>query len=777
MKHWLALAALVVMSGCPEAASDSGETQNSLPPLDGPTVEFDPANAIIPFPNNLVINPATGKVTIPAPACETPAAKQVREGVLNTLDGFGTYEAAMQVTFTDDVDLNTLNGNVVMYQRTKMGNPVAPSPAAMVPVQVSLGTALRFNAADCAAPPAQVHAVTIVPMVPLDQKSTYTVALLDGIKTTSGKPYIPSFTWALVRQSTDPVQLADGCDYANPTSCTVVSEQTPLNPAGDANNNGVPDIIEIVGLDQLWKAHATGLAFLDANGHDDRSKILVAWEVTTQTVTDPLDPTFPDSPAASLMTGAMATTHSVTGNVPTRNFLEGAYQQLLGLSAQDAQTLCTNIGCDNVGDVLGAGLGVVTYQTHVANAWSGMSDIPGPWSDPVKPEQQDSFTVPNVGIPGVVPVLAFVPAGTPPANGWPVVVFGHGLGSQKESLFVFAPQLATAGFASVAIDFVDHGDRAVRFTADPALGCAGHCQVSTTTSCQHDSDCGTETCVLPSFNAANQCFAPFLSTDLAGTRDNIRQTVLDLQRLTHAVKSCGTTACGSFKVDPAHVVYAGISLGGIIGSTTTAVDDDLVASVLNVPGVGLLDILENSQTLEIKCPLVNGLIDAGIVQGTKWDPANPTVGTCLTDDWKMQPGYQQFAGIARIVLDPADGANFTSKLAMRRFLIQEVIGDKVVPNIATEREGALVGLMPQQADPMTAPTDPPSAAILGNSPPTTAMANKWLQYPAVPADAGNGFPGNTFQHGSLLSPAPGPAGQLGTARVQKDAITFLLFNK
>jgi hypothetical protein len=57
------------------------------------------------------------------------------------------------------------------------------------------------------------------------------------------------------------------------------------------------------------------------------------------------------------------------------------------------------------------------------------------------------------------------------------------------------------------------------------------------------------------------------------------------------------------------------------------------------------------------------------------------------------------------------------------------------------------------------------------------MANKWLQYPEVPADAGNGFPGNTFQHASLLSPAPGPAGQLGTARVQKDAITFLLFNK
>jgi hypothetical protein len=357
-------------------------------------------------------------------------------------------------------------------------------------------------------------------------------------------------------------------------------------------------------------------------------------------------------------------------------------------------------------------------------------------------------------------------------------VFGHGLGSVKESLFVLAPQLATAGFASVAIDFVDHGDRAVRVTADPALGCAGHCQVSTTMMCQHDSDCGNETCVLPSFSAANQCFAPFLSTDLAGTRDNIRQTVLDLQRLTTAVRACGPTGCAGFPVNPDQVLYTGISLGGIIGTTTLATDTDLKAGVLNVPGVGLLDILENSQTLQIKCPLVNGLIEAGIIQGTLWDPAMPQVGTCLTDDWKMQPGYQQFSGIARIVLDPADGANFTKMLAMRRFLIQEVIGDKVVPNIATNNEGMLVGLTPQTADPMTSPTGAPSAAILGNSPPATVMENKWLQYPTLPADAASGFPGNTFAHGSLLSPANNNAdGLLGTARLQKDAITYLLFNK
>jgi dienelactone hydrolase len=777
MKTWLAACVLVVLSGCPDIDIDPGETQGNLPTTDGPTVEFDPANSIIPFPNNLVIDPATGKVSIPAPACEQPAAKAVRENVLNQLDGFGTYEAAMQVTFTSPVDMASLEGNVVMFERKQMGTDVSPSTATPVPLVFLPGSALRFDPANCQAAPTVVPAVNIVPAIPLDQKSTYTVAILDGVKTADGTPFIPSPTWAFVRQSVDPVTLADGCDYSNPTTCTVIAEKTPFDPAVPA------DLAKIVGLDQLWKAHAQGLAFLDMTGHSDRTKILVAWEVTTQTVTDPLDPMVAGSPASQVFGAPLLQTHSVVQGGNTRAFLEGVYAQL---GVADPTAFCNQVGCDNVGDVLGAGLiqgngmpHTGNFQTHVMNPYSGMADIPGPWSDPVHPADQEPFHyLGPTGMPGVIPVLAFVPAGTPPAGGWPVVVFGHGLGSVKESLFVLAPQLATAGFASVAIDFVDHGQRAVRVTADPELGCAGHCQVTTTTMCGHDSDCGAETCVLPGFNAANQCFAPFLSTDLAGTRDNIRQTVLDLQRLTTAVGACGTTACAGFPVDPAQIVYTGISLGGIIGTTTVATDPDLKSGVLNVPGVGLLDILENSQTLQIKCPLVNGLIDAGIVQGTKWDPAMPQVGTCLTDDWKTQPGYQQFSAIARIVVDPADGANFTRMLATRRFLIQEVIGDKVVPNIATDNEGKLVGLMPLQADPMTSPTDGPSAAILGNSPPATVMENKWVQYPTLPPDANAGFPGNTFAHGSLLSPANNNAdGLLGTARLQKDAITYLLFNK
>jgi hypothetical protein len=267
-------------------------------------------------------------------------------------------------------------------------------------------------------------------------------------------------------------------------------------------------------------------------------------------------------------------------------------------------------------------------------------------------------------------------------------------------------------------------------------------------------------------------------------RDNIRQSVLDLHGLVSALKACGAiptpAGCGPLHVDVANISYVGISLGGIMGSTAVATKPDFRSAVLNVPGVGWADILENSQTNAIKCPLVDALIDAGILMGAKWNATvTPNTGLCTTDAWKAQPGYSSFAAIGRWVLDPADPANFVRRLATRRILIQEVVGDQVVPNIATNNEAALIGLAPMMGDPAGAPPIPPSAAIT-----TNPMMSKFVKYPNLPPNAGAGFPGNTFEHASLLRPAPSPGtttvgndGRLGTARLQTDAITFLVLNK
>ena len=150
----------------------------------------------------------------------------------------------MQVTFTDPVDMSTLDGNIVMYQRAKGSTANDPSAATPVPLELVTGTTLRFDASDCSTP-AMIDAVTVIPMVPLDEKSTYTIAVLAGVKTADGQDFLPSFTWALVRQTVDPVTIgSDG---------SIISNSTPLNPADPTQ---AP---QIVALDGLWKAEATGL--------------------------------------------------------------------------------------------------------------------------------------------------------------------------------------------------------------------------------------------------------------------------------------------------------------------------------------------------------------------------------------------------------------------------------------------------------------------------------------------------------------------------------------
>ena len=69
------------------------------------------------------------------------------------------------------------------------------------------------------------------------------------------------------------------------------------------------------------------------------------------------------------------------------------------------------------------------------------------------------------------------------------------------------------------------------------------------------------------------------------------------------------------------------------------------------------------------------------------------------------------------------------------------------------------------ADPFV-PSAPASAAIT-----TMPMMNKWVRYVNLPPMGS--FPGNTFQHASLLSPTSGNDGRLGTARLQTDDITVL----
>src|SRR5690606_21146301 len=128
------------------------------------------------FPNNLLIDRATGKVTLPAQCNETPTAKALRESVLNQLDGFGTYETAITATFSEPLDEASLNGRIALFKRATGTTPVDPATSMPLPVLTIVGTTARFDA-ECQNPQS-ITQLAIIPLVPLDPRSTYTVALL-----------------------------------------------------------------------------------------------------------------------------------------------------------------------------------------------------------------------------------------------------------------------------------------------------------------------------------------------------------------------------------------------------------------------------------------------------------------------------------------------------------------------------------------------------------------------------------------------------------------------
>jgi hypothetical protein len=249
-------------------------------------------------------------------------------------------------------------------------------------------------------------------------------------------------------------------------------------------------------------------------------------------------------------------------------------------------------------------------------------------------------------------------------------------------------------------------------------------------------------------------------------RDNFRQSTLDATALLKAIKACTGDACGAVKINPTKIGYVGQSLGAIIGTSFVAMNPSVRAAVLNVGGAGMVDLVENTDDTFIRCSVVDALIHQQIIDGEVSNLANDT-GTCLGHEWKKQESYKSFAAIARWLLDPGDAINYTARLAGRSVLIQKVAGDKVVPNLVTDQQARLLRLPEMPAAVATEAAPAPTEALGGNT------AAHFITYRNLPENGA--FPGNVFSHGSLLRPAgDGLDARLGTARIQADALSYLL---
>jgi dienelactone hydrolase len=743
----LALLGFIALAGCTdEVEIDPGETALTPPP----TAEFDPGEGIVPLPNALLINPATGRLQVPARCGEEPgSAAEGLRNTLNQLDGFGTSRLDLVATFSEPVDAASLTGRVALVRVAERGAPVLP-PEGPVPIDVLTASTPRA-AADCASSSA-VPAVVIRPRGALRDASSYAVLIARGVTTEDGAEFEPSVTWSLVRQEEAPVRFAEG----SPASAAPVYNATPFDAAEPEG------LASLRGLDQLWRGFAPLLTGLDALAPlvlpgqiESRDDVLLAWAFTTQTITDVFNPDVAGSPANAILAGSAPL---VVGAPAAGAGAPVSIEQAFAAALPGVP--CAVLGCAAIGTLYAAGPASMP-PTFTSSSYLTGDDcsLPaaatGAFADPVAPP---------LTCQRQLPVLAVVPSTPAPATGYPTLIFAHGIGRSKEDLLPLAGTLAAAGIASVSVDALDHGVRAVQISTDAAAGCDGAGEGSTC------ADVFGPTC-------APQCYAPLLSSNLAVTRDHLRQTVLDHLALAHALAGCAEPgACGTLQVDPARIGFVGQSLGALIGGVSVAVASDVSAAVLNVGGADWLRVLTETDTLAIRCPLVDALIAGGVIDGDPWNGGANPAATCVGDAWKDDPGFRDFASAARWILDPVDAVNFAGAYAgagAPPVLVSEVVGDPVVPNSATATFAEALALTPSEgAVAASAAPEPTPAAVEPGS--------VWIRYQNLDANPAMMFPGNAYGHGSLLQPAaPSPSmgeasGQLGTIRMRVDAVSFLV---
>ena len=177
----------------------------------------------------------------------------------------------------------------------------------------------------------------------------------------------------------------------------------------------------------------------------------------------------------------------------------------------------------------------------------------------------------------------FLPAGTKPAGGWPVAIFGHGFtDSMYGAPWAVASVLASRGIATVAINVVGHGGGALGTLA--VLRTNGEAVVVPAGGRGIDQDGNGTIDSTEGVNAAPP-------RTLIGSRDGLRQTVIGLMQLVRQIETgVDVDGDGAADLNASRIFYAGQSFGGIYGTILLGVESNIQAGVPNVAGGSIAEV-------------------------------------------------------------------------------------------------------------------------------------------------------------------------------------------
>lgn len=361
----------------------------------------------------------------------------------------------------------------------------------------------------------------------------------------------------------------------------------------------------------------------------------------------------------------------------------------------------------------GADLTPLTTASWVANATIGAVIDAGKGNPPNTTPPSDMITYrypfPTKQSDVTVPILVTTPSEalvTKPVTGWPVIIYAHGITSERSSSLLLANALAStcisAGgscFATIAIDQPLHGIApagsqfpGLLSVTDPDVTITpnvGDNTVSVNLNERHfDATSDATANPIPmnyaaDFGSSGSLFINL--TNFTNGRDNLRQMTVDLLNVAASLGDMDLDDDGTPDFDTDNVYFIGHSLGAINGLPFVAVNnsDAVQNSIFNTQpfikaavglntGGGLPRLLANST--DFAPSILGGLAAASdaLVQG--------------------QSGLEAYLSVFQGVLDSADVMNFASSLSDANsntgILLTEIVGsdtnptDQTIPNAA-----------------------------------------------------------------------------------------------
>jgi len=609
MKRWILFCWLVLLLGLAGCSSDNTDTHilGSDPfvnPDGNPVVFalFDPGTQVMPLPNDVVWgrnDPAfcpNGQVCLTYDVQTDPADIVALSQLVNA-QGLTGLSPNMFLTLpiSGAVDPTTLD---LLVFRTD--DPQLPALLTALATGDLVGAGTAFAQMETRTETDFVVAdgggvIKLLPKTPFTPGAAYAVVVNATLLDSNGNAVTSSVTMRALKQTTPftadspffslealRAKFNDDVSPTQPALFTVTQAVTAVA------NGGVP-----------WT----------------RDDTLVLWTYQTAATTLSLTPTTPGSDTVGYPAGGVdpfaLTTAAFKGLSAgfTANNLTW-----LNVTVDPPAPSATPVGVP--ASALLAGTGIPT--TDLGNVYFGLFQSP-------------LFATGGATTDSVT-FLISVPAAAAPAGGYPVVVFQHGITSDKSVALAIANTLAQAGYATLAIDAPFHGDRTVGASSGDG----------------------------------------FFTANLLQNRANIYQAALDLWETLDVVEAgIDLDGVAGADLDATQIEFAAHSLGSIIGSVFLAQETRATKMILSSPSALLGNVLDATSLSDLQA-LVASL---GYTKGTT--------------------PYYIFLNLAQWLLDPIDatyngiGSNSTGNL-----LTVMAFADPIVTTDSTKVFLSNIGLDP-----------------------------------------------------------------------------------